>query len=102
MELLTQAEPVLNKIAALHEKQRALMVQLDTSLFIRSIWPDVFRNGSRCTVRIGTHTCHEWDQFIAGRLEIDTAYLVRLDDGATRRISAEEFRKIHFSKERTQ
>ena len=96
MELLPQTDPILGKIAALHDKQRALILELNKSLYIRSLWPDAFLHGSRCTVRIGTHTCHEWDQFLLGKYEIKDAALIRLDDGAAHMISAEEFRTLHF------
>ncbi len=98
MKTLTQAQPILDSISVLHDTQAALIKELDTSLYIQSIWKHAFLNGSSCTVRIGARTGHEWDEFLQGRLEIKSAFLFRMDDGNTFPLTASQFRKLHFAR----
>lgn len=96
MKHLPKVPEIMTKLEGLHRKQADLMQSLNKSLHIKSLWPDAFANGSRVTMRIGTHTCYEWDQFLAGRFEIDTAYLMRMDDGETFPLTPAQFRELHF------
>jgi len=95
MRHLPEASEILAKIDKLHRQQADTLQQLNKSLHIRSIWPDAFLNGSRCTMRIGTLTQHEWSRFITGKREIDTGYLVRIEDGEKHLLTPEQFRTLH-------
>jgi hypothetical protein len=93
-------KPTIDRLIADIQKKRdesaKLQILLAKSLAIQDLWPDAFKGGSTVSVRIGTHTCREWDMFLAGRLEITTARLVRANDGAEYPITPEQFRVLHF------
>ena len=97
MKHLPEVPAILAKLERLQDRQTALMQDLNKSLHIKSLWPEAFATGSPVSVRIGTHTCHEWDQFLIGKYEIGTAYLYRVDepDGVQHPITAEQFRTLH-------
>jgi len=95
MNHIQEIDRLVGEIGKKQKTRDKLLHQLTNSLFIKSIWPNAFKDGSSCKVVAPLQTGHNWQQFERGKLEIDGAFIVRMDDNERFYLTPQQFRQTH-------